>query len=531
MKLINFLRRFRKHQKYFYLSVLIIIAFFIGSSLITPKITSVADDLMEDVRLADLYSKKNNIASEFLQLNSFLSYSKNIINDSYDISTEELINKLDFVSDLALSNTVNVSSYVYVITPDGVRELEHFRSDSIKKSISEKEILLEANKGYLDTVIIADDKVINRKAYVFQKSKDTSIIVGYDVDLRAFWKYYSEKYQGRTSYTTVFNSDGICLLHPDVENIGYTVKPYFTSFSIADIIKEPGNNVLKSNGNSQYLGLDIVRYFDEIMIEDHRLIVVANFMKFDLQEKTAEIQQYFSWISLLAFITFILLLLIARFQLKKEYNQNLRVHKEKEQLALTNENYKRENAVLQLNQLKKKMNPHFLFNTLNSLHFLIETKPNLSQKFVLQLADVYRYLLENRDDNLTSLKKELDFLEHYIFLHKIRFKNSLKINISNQSDDDLILYKKIPVLSLETLVENAIKHNEITKNNPLHIELKIKNTHVIVSNNYSPKKKNNTEGHKIGLTYLKNIYNYYEVDSFKTKVLEDKFICILPLLP
>ena len=117
---------------------------------------------------------------------------------------------------------------------------------------------------------------------------------------------------------------------------------------------------------------------------------------------------------------------------------------------------------------------------------------------MLQLADVYRYLLENRDDNLTSLKKELDFLEQYIFLHKIRFKNSLNITIVNQSDDELIFYKKIPVLSLETLVENAIKHNEITKSNPLNIEVEINNTHVTVTNNYSPKKKEHIEGHKIG---------------------------------
>ncbi|HCV82121.1 MAG TPA: histidine kinase, partial [Zunongwangia profunda] len=62
------------------------------------------------------------------------------------------------------------------------------------------------------------------------------------------------------------------------------------------------------------------------------------------------------------------------------------------------------------------------------------------------------------------------------------------------------------------------------------IEVEINNTHVTVTNNYSPKKKEHIEGHKIGLTYLKNIYNYYEVDSFKTKIVEDKFICILPLL-
>ena len=149
MELINYLRRFRKHQKYFYLSLLIIIGFFIGSSLITPKITSVSSGLMEDVRETDLYSKKNTIASEFLELNSFLNYAKNSIEDASDVPLSTVINKLNFVSDLALSNEVNSGSYVYTITPGGVQETEHLRpkAEFGEPSIPEKKNAAGRCKG------------------------------------------------------------------------------------------------------------------------------------------------------------------------------------------------------------------------------------------------------------------------------------------------------------------------------------------------------------------------------------------------
>lgn len=537
MNLSYYLKRFIKHRKYLYVSFILIIAFFIGSSLITPKITSVTSELIAHARLEDLYYKKNNITSEFSKLNSFLLYSKKTIRDNSENSFSTLIAKLDVASDFALSSNVNINSFLYVITPTTIKETAHIKPNTSLKKIPAKTALFNSNYGFLDTLITSHNKVLNRKAYIYKKNTDTTIIVGYDVDLKSFWKYFSEKYNSRISYTVILNKDGICMLHPEKKNIGKKLDRYFTTYSISDILKTPKTNntkenatdILKIKAKSRFLDLGVLRYFDKIKIGNSPFIITVNFVEF-YKENTKEIQQYFLWISLLAFITFMLLLLLSRIQLKKEYKENIRVLKEKEQLAIANENYQKENAVLQLNQLKKKMSPHFLFNTLNSLHFLIETKPNLSQKFVVQLANVYRYLLENRDDNLTTLKKELDFLDQYIFLHKIRFKDSLNIKIINNSDDDLVLYKKIPVLALETLVENAIKHNKITKNNPLNIEIEIKNTKIIVSNNYSPKNKKTTKSHKIGLTYLKNIYDYYEVDSFKTKIIAEKFICVLPLL-
>ena len=88
----------------------------------------------------------------------------------------------------------------------------------------------------------------------------------------------------------------------------------------------------------------------------------------------------------------------------------------------------------------------------------------------------------------------------------------------------------IPFLALETLVENAIKHNEITKLNPLFIEVIIKDEEINVINNYNPRKYKDTNSHHIGLNYLKNSYEYYKINSFKTEIIDGKFKCFLPLL-
>src|SRR5690606_18443735 len=220
----------------------------------------------------------------------------------------------------------------------------------------------------------------------------------------------------------------------DTAFIGKKLNDVFKNIPIEDIINheykvhnsslEISNNILKDRATSQYLGLEVLRYFDKINIGNSHLIFIESFpVDINLKEATEDIRSYFSWISLLAFLTFMALLLVSRLQQKREYSESLEILAEKDRLMIANETYQKQNAVLQLDQLKKKMNPHFLFNSLNALHVLIESKPDLSQEFVHRLAEVYRYLLENKEGNLTSVKKEIDFLKQYIFLQEVRFKD------------------------------------------------------------------------------------------------------------
>ncbi|WP_434037201.1 histidine kinase [Formosa sp. 4Alg 33] len=538
----NLFLKFKQHRQYFFISLLFVAMYFVGSALITPKITSVTENLVEDLIQGNLKSKENVVLFEFNQLNSYLIDAEKVIEYSAETSNQELKDKLLFSSGLALENQNISNTFVQFINQDVASfysaNTDSLYAEEIKMYLSDKPVL--KTKSTRDTIITQQDRVLYRKSCSVKLENGTSVTFGYDVDLLNFWEYFSEKYKGDGGYTVVANKDGICILHPDTKYIGKKLHSYFNSISIDKVLQStiqingyyvPRNdNILKTKAVSEFLDLEVLRYYDTIKINNTPLIVVVSFpLEIHLQETTQSIQRYFSWISFLAFATFMLILIVYRLQLKKEFVENLRVLEEKEQLIYANEKYQKENAVLQLNQLKKKMNPHFLFNSLNSLHVLIDLNPELSQQFVLKLADVYRYLLEEREGNLITVKKEITFLKQYVFLQEIRFNNSLNVSIIHNNNDK-VLQNKIPFLSLETLVENAIKHNNITKQNPLFIEIRILNDKIEVLNNYMPRKQKAENSHHIGLTYLENTYLHYQIKDFKTEILDGKFICTLPFI-
>lgn len=540
----KFLIRVKKHQIYLYISVFLIVVFFLGSALITPKITSVTENLIEDIVEGNLKSKENIIAFEFNQLNRFLEDSEKIINNSANISVSDLRSKLVFNSELSVNNPIISNSFVCFLDAKKAKDISFSQKNNAvyRREITSwiNSLKKNTNEIFLDTVVKSQNGVFNRKIVTKKLTNGTIVVLGYDVDLLRFWKYYSEMYQGEGGYTVVTNAKGICILHPETQYIGNPLPDFFRTISIANVIKNSrsvngyrvSNNkkLFNEKAISTYLGLEVLRYYDAVKVGKTSLVVVVSYpVDAYLKESIVSIKKYFSWMTVFAFCTFMLLLVVSRFQLTKEFAENLKMVKEKEDLIRANEKFQRENAVLHLSQLKKKMNPHFLFNSLNSLHVLIESKPQLSQQFVLKLADVYRYLLEERDEHLVTVKKELDFLRQYIFLQEIRFSSSLNVSI-NCDCEDRILLKKIPFLALETLVENAIKHNEITKQKPLYISIVIQEKEIVVSNNYAPRKNKDQDSHHIGLDYLRNNYEYYNINTFRTVIVDGTFKCFLPLL-
>lgn len=137
----------------------------------------------------------------------------------------------------------------------------------------------------------------------------------------------------------------------------------------------------------------------------------------------------------------------------------------------------------ELEALKNQINPHFLFNSLNSLNSLIRDNKRATT-FVNKLSFMYRYILQNGTEDLVTLKEELKFLESYIYLIKTRYRNRFDIIITILDD---ALQAKIPALSLQLLVENAVKHNEISENNPLLVKVYYENNYVIVENKIQPR--------------------------------------------
>ncbi|MFZ2431336.1 MAG: 2TM domain-containing protein [Lutibacter sp.] len=176
--------------------------------------------------------------------------------------------------------------------------------------------------------------------------------------------------------------------------------------------------------------------------------------------------------------------------------------------------------------LKSQIDPHFLFNSLNVLTSLIGENPKLAEKFTTKLSKVYRYVLEQKNKDLIELDEELHFAKTYMELLTMRFENAVTFEIPEKASDSE--YKILP-LSLQLLLENTIKHNVVSEENPLKVTIREENGYLVVSNNFNPKSIMEN-GTKIG---LRNIIDRYHLITLKKVVVEktaENFIVKLPLL-
>lgn len=192
---------------------------------------------------------------------------------------------------------------------------------------------------------------------------------------------------------------------------------------------------------------------------------------------------------------------------------------EKEQLQ-------RENIQSQLEGLKNQVNPHFLFNSLNTLTYLIPEDPEKAVNFVQKLSKVYRYILEIRDKKIITIGEELEFLNAYVFLLKERFGENINIHINVPRDS---YQRKIVPLSLQILFENAIKHNIISAQRPLKIEAFIEKDKLIIKNNLQKKNQVITST-KMGLQNIKNRYTFFTDKEVDVIVTPNSFLVSLPLV-
>jgi len=187
---------------------------------------------------------------------------------------------------------------------------------------------------------------------------------------------------------------------------------------------------------------------------------------------------------------------------------------------------KRESLQAQLNALRTQVNPHFLFNNLNTLSSLIPEDPKHAVDFVQQLSKVYRHILDVKDEKSILLKDELDVLNAYTFLLKTRFGNNLAVHINIPEEK---LQQKIVPLSLQLLMENAIKHNIVSSDKPLQIDVFTENGSLVLSNNLQMKNQVN-ESTGIGLDNIRNRYKILGDKEVKVTEDENSFTVSIPLI-
>ncbi|GAB4491974.1 MAG: hypothetical protein OHK0019_13000 [Saprospiraceae bacterium] len=186
----------------------------------------------------------------------------------------------------------------------------------------------------------------------------------------------------------------------------------------------------------------------------------------------------------------------------------------------------RQNVESQLEGLRNQVNPHFLFNSLNTLIYLIPEDSNKAVRFVQQLSKVYRYVLESRDSKLIPLSEELDFLKSYVFLLKERFGENLQVDIKPLTGRQEIA---IVPLTLQMLFENAIKHNVISTGKPLHIEVFTENGHLVVRNNLQ-KKNQVMDSTGVGIQNIKDRYRMLTDKEVEVIASQQYFTVALPAI-
>ncbi|UOG73620.1 histidine kinase [Hymenobacter tibetensis] len=185
----------------------------------------------------------------------------------------------------------------------------------------------------------------------------------------------------------------------------------------------------------------------------------------------------------------------------------------------------------QLEALQSQLDPHFLFNTLNTLSALIEPDNKQAQQFVEQLADVYRYVLLTRDKPTVPLAEELAFVDTYLALHKVRFRDNLRITVDVPAP---ALGARVAPLSVQLLVENALKHNVASRDFPLELRLSahISGSYFTVENTLRPRTAGLAPSTGMGLANVRHRYQLLQA-SQPVVVSADKgfFRVQLPLLP
>lgn len=202
------------------------------------------------------------------------------------------------------------------------------------------------------------------------------------------------------------------------------------------------------------------------------------------------------------------------------------IHKWKEGLS-EKERLQQENLQTEFESLKDKVNPHFLFNSLNSLSALIEEDPERAEAFVDEMSKVYRYMLRSNRDGITPLFRELQFIRSFYHLLKTRYCDGIEMHI--RVEEEYMEYL-IPTLTLQLLVENSVTYNNILKHSPLQIVIATTDTGKLLVTHNRQQKAITVNAGRTGLDTIKNKYRLLHQPELVIREDENEFSVLLPLI-
>jgi two-component system LytT family sensor kinase len=181
---------------------------------------------------------------------------------------------------------------------------------------------------------------------------------------------------------------------------------------------------------------------------------------------------------------------------------------------------------LQFESLKNQISPHYLFNCLNTISSLLYKDSHMAEEFIRRMADTFSYVLTNQRQQLIPLRDEIEFVKSYYYLLQVRYEHHLKLEINLPKS---VLDSVLPPLSLQMLVENAVKHNKISRDTPLLVYISATdNTHIQVTSTKT-ESINPTTSFKVGLDNIRNRYKFFTPEKITVKDNE-KFVVQLPVI-
>jgi two-component system, LytTR family, sensor kinase len=180
---------------------------------------------------------------------------------------------------------------------------------------------------------------------------------------------------------------------------------------------------------------------------------------------------------------------------------------------------------LQFESLKNQISPHYLFNCLNTVSSLLFKDPFMAEQFIRRMADTFRYVLDNQKQKLVTVGEEIEFVKAYYYLLRTRYEQHLSLEFNVPKN---LLNTFIPPMTLQLLVENAVKHNKISKEHPLLIYISAQdNTHILVSNSKTASEQG--ESFRVGLNNIIHRYQFFSTEKVIIKN-ESQFLVVLPVI-
>lgn len=509
-------------RNFFILGIVFVILTLLSIYILSNLITQITEKSNSTNSLRSFIKKQELLTTEFSR---FLETEKEI-NRVIEISTPEKLSDNLKVVNAIQSNHNLIKNNWFQINNDKIEFATSKNSTELTSDI--KNFIAQNGAKNKFNTIVKDHQNFFWRIYLKSTAANGTIIrYGYDIDLQSLQSYFATIDQKAENYAFVFDKDGTILYHPEVRFIKQN------AFKIANIT--PSDTVFKSKAEdftkrivlSEYLGVDIVRYTKRLNAGDTNWYISVNFPSKISNEDADAVKKYASLIYLITTAILIIFFYLFTLFTRKNFKEKEALSQEKNKLLLENEKINNEKVLIQLQQLKEQINPHFLFNSLNSLYMLIDSNTALARKFTLNLSKIYRYLINPPVQNIVTLKEELLFIEKYIFLQQTRFKDEFIFEID--IEDENLLSKKVPYLSFQIAIENAIKHNIASEESPLKITIDIKENVVIITNNLNERQNFEKES-KFGHKYLESIYKYYSKNDFKVFKKDGDFTCILPLI-